>query len=158
MGQEDAGFRGIRQLQKEINRCLGGRYELTRPDRKERPLTLETRLNTVREEDDSSLRGRLPFVLFSTSSEDRYREVPLERAVDDAAVIFPVGQISLNPQDARRQRIEPGDRVIISRGRQRWIWPARITGRQPAGTLHVVLPPGQTMKPNPARVRLKKYR
>jgi predicted molibdopterin-dependent oxidoreductase YjgC len=158
MGREEAGFRGIRQIQKEINRCAGGRLDLTRPDRRVRPLSLEARLRGAGVRQGTGLGGRLPYVLYATAEEDRHREVPLRRIVDDAAVILPVEQISVNPEDARRQRIAPGDRVTVSRGRLRWIWPVRITGQQPPGTLHVHLPAGQMPELNPLRVRLERYR
>jgi predicted molibdopterin-dependent oxidoreductase YjgC len=158
MGREKAGFRGIRKLQKEINRCFGGRYDLTHSDRRERPVSFGTRLRAGGGEDGTGLRGRLPYVLYASQAEDSYREVLLSQALDDAAAVFPLRQVSLHPEDAREKGIEKGDRVIVARGRQQWIWPARITDRQPAGTLHVVLPSDELPGHNPVRVRVKKHR
>ena len=158
MGREKAEFRGVRQIQKEINRCAGGSLDLTHPDRRVRSLTLEAPLHIAGDGGGTGLGGRLPYVLYATADEDRYREVPLRRVVDDAAVIFTVQRISVNPEDARKQRIAPEDRVVVSRGRLRWIWPVRITDQQPPGTLHVYLPAGGMPELNPLRVQMERYR
>jgi formate dehydrogenase alpha subunit len=154
MGREGFAFRGVRQLQGEMNRCFRVRYDFTRPDRRERSLTFEARMRTAGAGNGSGLSGRLPLVLFASSDEHRYREVPISRNIDDAAILFPREQVCLHPQDAQRAGLQEGDRVIVSRGRRQWNWRAHITDRQPIGTLHVVLPAGQMPQPNPVRVRL----
>ncbi len=156
MDVDGFSFRGVRQLQREITRCLGGGDDFTRPNRRARSLNLGVRLRTADSGNGSGLRGRLPLVLFVSADEHRYREIPLSRQLDDAAVIFPTERVSIHPRDARREKLQDGDRVVVSRGRRQWIWPVTITSHQPAGTLHVVLPAGEMQGPNPMRVRLRK--
>jgi len=151
-------FRGVRQLQREMNRCLRGNDDFTRPDRRERSLPLGVRMRTTDSGNGSGMRGRLPLALFVSVDEHRYRELPLSRQLDDAAVIFPTERVSMHPRDARREGLQDGDRVIVSRGRRQWIWRVTITDHLPAGTLHVVLPSGGVQESNPVRVRLKKVR
>jgi predicted molibdopterin-dependent oxidoreductase YjgC len=157
MGRQEFDVRGIRQLQKEMSRCVPGGLDYTRPDRRPASLAVEASMRTNSSRNGSGLRGRLPFILFASADEHLYREIPLARHLDDAAVIFAPERVFIHPQDARRIGIREGDRVVVFRGRWQRIWPVRITAQQPAGTLHVVLPAEEMVQPNPVRVRLKKY-
>jgi formate dehydrogenase alpha subunit len=156
MGRKGFAFRGIRQLQREMSRCLSGHGDFSRPDRRSRPLEQPIDLKTGRCASVAARGNRLTFILSASIEEHTYREVRLADHIKDAAVIFARDRVSINPADAKKSRIHEGDRVIVSRGRWQSEWTAHITERQPMGTLQVTFSAGNIPRPNPGTVRIKR--
>jgi anaerobic selenocysteine-containing dehydrogenase len=76
--------------------------------------------------------------------------------VKGAGQLFTEGVIDISPEDARRARISEGDTVVVTSAHFERTWPVRIVAEQPQETLHVTLPQGDSVGPNPHPVRIRK--
>jgi anaerobic selenocysteine-containing dehydrogenase len=62
----------------------------------------------------------------------------------------------MNPADAKKKRLADGDEVTVTGDDLKLTWSVRLEKEQPAGTLFVVLPQGESLTANPLPVRLRK--
>jgi len=75
--------------------------------------------------------------------------------VEGAEKLFPAGVLEINPEDAEKTGISPGEEAVVTSKRFERIWPVKITTNQPKGTIHITLRQGETLEPNPCPVRMK---
>jgi anaerobic selenocysteine-containing dehydrogenase len=85
-----------------------------------------------------------------------HRAFALSYWVEGARALFPEHAAEIHPDDAARIGVAAGDSVVISHGRKEWVWPVRLVPEQARGSVHVTLPPGQVIRPNPMAVSVRK--
>jgi predicted molibdopterin-dependent oxidoreductase YjgC len=151
-------FSGASEIHAEISGLVKGFGDFDNPERKAVPMTCEGELTisptkTARTKKSDK---NFPFLLTTSVIEHTYRGFPLSLWVEGAKKIFADGMVDLNPQDAQKAGISPGDEIVVASEHFEKIWPVRIKIDQPEGALHVTLHPGEAIRPNPHPVRIRK--
>ena len=99
---------------------------------------------------------KYPFTLTTRMVEHTYRGMPLSMWVDGSRKIFSEGIIEINPDDARRAKLNNGDVITVRSDSIKRSWPVKIEPGQPAGTLFVILGQEEAILPNPQPVRIRR--
>jgi formate dehydrogenase alpha subunit len=99
---------------------------------------------------------KYPLLLTTSVVEHTYRGFPLSTWVEGLRAIFPDGRIEINPEDAQKFEISDGDQVLVTSDRFEKAWVAKLSSDQSPGTLHVTLPPAESIGPNPFLVKIRK--
>jgi len=151
-------FSGASEIHAEISGLVKGFGDFDNPERKAVPMTCEGELTisptkTARTKKSDK---NFPFLLTTSVIEHTYRGFPLSLWVEGAKKIFADGMVDLNPQDAQKAGISPGDEIVVASEHFEKIWPVRIKIDQPEGALHVTLHLGEAIRPNPHPVRIRK--
>ncbi|MBU8922830.1 MAG: molybdopterin-dependent oxidoreductase, partial [Bacteroidales bacterium] len=97
-----------------------------------------------------------PLILTALTTEHTYRGISLADTVDGASVLFREDLLEINIRDARKIRVRDGDEVIVSAPGINMDLTAKITGRQPVGTLRATLSRGKSIEFNPCPVKIRK--
>jgi predicted molibdopterin-dependent oxidoreductase YjgC len=158
MGKKGFDFSSAREIQHEISRVAKGVADFSAIHRKAGPLICEGRLEVpgtkpsrVKKPDK-----KFPLLLNTSVVEHSYRGFPLSTWVEGAGKLFAEGVVEISPEDAKKAKISPGDRLEVKSARFKRTWPARITSDQPQGTLHVTLRLREWVGPNPHPVRIRR--
>jgi predicted molibdopterin-dependent oxidoreductase YjgC len=157
MGVKGFEYRNVREIRKEISGLIGKFMDFIWSGRRANPLNITGKCHS-RETGFSGLEehGRTgSFSLTVSGDEHTYRGFPLSLWVEGAKVLFD-RTVNINPEDARKRKIENGDRVIVSSGGFREVFPVRISKEQPPGILHVTLGPGEFPRFNPGSATIRK--
>ena len=158
MGKEGFDFSTISEIHAEISGLVNGFGSLDNLERKVIPLTCEEELAIPQTEPlrIKKENKNFPFLLTTSVMEHTYRGFSFSHWVEGAGKLFAEGIVDINTEDAQKVGITSGDEVVVTSELFEKIWPARITSDQPEGTLHVTLHQGESIKPNPHPVRIKK--
>ena len=158
MGKSGFDFPAASDVHNEIAGMVGGFGEFDNPPRKAVPLTFEGRLISppLRKSAAKKITPRLPFMLSTSVVEHTYRGFPLTDRVEGARKLFSEGIVDINPKDAEKLKIAPGDEVIVTAAHFERAWPVKISAEQPRGTVHVTLRKGETIGSNPHPVRIRR--
>ena len=158
MGKKGFNFSSVREIHKEISSMVKGFENFDNPARKPMSLTCEAELVFPQAKSKRTKKEdrKFPFLLNTSVVEHTYRGFPLSAWVDGAAKLFVEGMVEINPEDAKKAKIAEGDQVMVTSVSFEKTWPARITSEQPQGTLHVTLSRGESVGPNPHRVKIRK--
>ncbi len=148
----------VNDVHKEIAKLVDGFKDLKKPERKARPLAGKAQLSLPTSKPVKAAKAdkKMPFIFSVTHTEHSHRGFPLSGLVAGACMLFSDETLDINPDDARKAKIQDGDTVeVISAGCKR-TWPARIVKEQAPGTLHVALCHNEAVNPNPQPVRIRK--
>jgi predicted molibdopterin-dependent oxidoreductase YjgC len=158
MGKKGFDFSSARQVYKEISSLVRRFGNFDKPSRKATPLTCEAELFIPKAKSRRMKKTdkRFPFLLNTSVIEHTYRGFPLSTWVQGARELFPEGILHVNSGDAKKTRISEGDKAVVTSADFERTWPVRIVSEQPEGTLHVTLHQGESVGPNPHRVRIRK--
>jgi len=158
MGKKGFDFSSARKVHKEISSLVRRFGNFDKPSRKATPLTCEVELFIPKAKSRRMKKTdkRFPFLLNTSMIEHTYRGFPLSTWVEGARVLFPEGVLHVNSADAKKTRISEGDEAVVTSADFERTWPVRIVSEQPKGTLHVTLHQGESVGPNPHRVRIRK--
>ncbi len=158
MGKSGFDFSGASEIHTEVSGLVKGFGAFDNPERKAVPMTCEGELTIsptgaarTKKSDEN-----FPFLLTTSVLEHTYRGFPLSWWVEGAKKIFADGMVEINPQDAQKVGISPGDEIVVTSEHFEKSWPVRIKTDQPEGALHVTLHPGEAIRPNPHPVRIRK--
>jgi formate dehydrogenase alpha subunit len=158
MGKMGFDFSNTSEIHEEISGLVKGFGEFDNPERRpvslicEGELTIPPTKTTKIKKSDKNF----PFLLTTSMIEHTYRGFPLSLWVEGARKIFVDGMLDINPEDAQKIGISPGDEIVVTSKYFEKIWPVRITSNQSERTLHVTLNQGEAIRPNPHPVRVKK--
>lgn len=158
MGKKGFDFSGARKVHKEISGLVKGFGSFDKPSRKATPLTCEAELfiPEIKSKRTKKTDRRFPFLLNTSVVEHTHRGFPLSTWVQGARELFPEGVLCVNSEDARKAKLSEGDQVVVTLADFEKSWPVRIVSEQPQATLHVALRQGDSIGPNPHRVRIRK--
>jgi len=158
MGKKGFDYKSVSSIFKEISELVDGFDSFKKPKRNARPLAFEAdmKVNDVKTTKTKPTGKSLPFVLSVSHSEHTYRGFPLSDWVDGSKSVFVEETLDINPEDARKAGIINGDKVEVSAIGVKKTWPARLLKEQARGTLHVNLPLGELIRPNPLPVKIRK--
>lgn len=62
----------------------------------------------------------------------------------------------MNPEDAKKARLEEGDKVVVTSEHFKKVWPVKLTPELSRGILQVNLLNNELIGPNPYPVRIRK--
>jgi anaerobic selenocysteine-containing dehydrogenase len=158
MGKRGFYFSSVSGIHEEISELVKGFGSFDNLERKVIPLTCEEEL-TIPQTEPLRIKKEnknFPFLLTTSVMEHTYRGFSLSTWVEGAGKLFAEGIVDINTEDAKKAGITPGDEVMVTSELFEKIWPARITRDQPEGTLHVTLHQGESIRPNPHPVRIRK--
>jgi len=159
MGTRGFDFPDVKKVHEEISHQVKGFGDFDGAKRKPSPLICEGKLNIPKIKSVGRKKKkdkRFPLLLNTSLVEHTYRGFPLATWVEGARKIFTEGLVDINPEDARKAGICKGDEAVVTSAHFERIWPARILNEQPQGTLHVTLRQGESIGPNPHRVKIRK--
>ena len=159
MGTRGFDFPDVKKVHEEISHQVKGFGDFDGAKRKPSPLICEGKLNIPKIKSVGRKKKkdkRFPLLLNTSLVEHTYRGFPLATWVEGARKIFTEGLVDINPEDARKVGICKGDKAVVTSAHFERIWPARILNEQPQGTLHVTLRQGESIGPNPHRVKIRK--
>jgi formate dehydrogenase alpha subunit len=158
MGKKGFNFSDVRELHDEISHLVKGFEDFDGTGREASSLICEGKFDIpkIRSLSTKKKDKRFPFLLTTSVVEHTYRGFPLSIWVEGARKVFTEGMVDINTEDARKAELSPGDEVVVTSAHFEKIWPAKISGDQPQGTLHVTLRPGESVGPNPHPVRIRK--
>jgi predicted molibdopterin-dependent oxidoreductase YjgC len=158
MGKKGFDFSSARKVHKEISGLMKGFGNFDKPSRKATPLVCEAELVIPRAKSKRMKKAdkRFPLLLNTSVVEHTHRGFALSTWVEGAGKLFPEGVLCVNSEDAKKARISEGDEVVVASANFEATWPVRIVSEQPQGTLHVTLRQGESIGPNPHRVRIRK--
>jgi len=159
MGTRGFDFPDVKKVHEEISHQVKGFGDFDGAKRKPSPLICEGKLNIPKIKSVGRKKKkdkRFPLLLNTSLIEHTYRGFPLATWVEGARKIFTEGLVDINPEDARKAGLCEGDEVVVTSAHFERIWPARILNEQPQGTLHVTLRQGESIGPNPHRVKIRK--
>jgi len=157
MGKKGFDFESASEVFAEISRLVKGFKGFEAPLRKASSLTCEGELYIPKARSAAVKRSNKGFPLLLTVSpvEHTYRGNPLTAWVDGAEKLFPAGILEVNPEDAEKTGISPGEEVVVTSECFERIWPVKINADQPKGTVHITLCQGESLEPNPCPIRMK---
>ncbi len=160
MGAKGFAFSGASKIHKEISSLIRGFGDFDGTKRKPISLICEGELNIPKIKPSATKKTSrgFPFLLTTSVVEHTYRGFPLSTWVEGAKKLFGEGIVGINPEDAGKAGLSPGDEVVVTSANFEKIWPAKISDDQPQGTLHVTLRQGESIGPNPHPVRIRKKR
>jgi formate dehydrogenase alpha subunit len=158
MGKKGFDFSSALEIHQEISSLVKGFEDFDVKEREAGPLMCAGKLivpltssSRSKKEDE-----KFPFLLTTSVVEHVYRGFPLSTWVEGAGVLLTEGIVEINLEDAEKAEICEGDEIVVISESFEKIWPIRITSDQPVGTLHVTLHQGESIRPNPHPVRIKK--
>jgi formate dehydrogenase alpha subunit len=158
MGEKGFDFSTSAEIHEEISSLVKGFENFDNTERKAGSLICEGELNVSPSKSSRTTKQdkKFPFLLTTSVVEHAYRGFPLSTWVEGAGVLFTEGMVEINPADAKETGICEGDEIVVNSESIEKIWPVRITSDQPIGTLHVTLHQGESIRPNPHPVRIRK--
>ncbi len=158
MGKEGFDFSSPQEIHKEISSIVKGFGDFDNVERKAGPLTCEGKLTIpqTKPKGTKKVNKGFPFILNTSLSGHSYRGFSLTTWVEGTRKLFNDGLIELNPEDANKNRISQGDKVVVTSAQFEKVWIAKISNDQLQGTLHVTLRQGEVVGPNPHPVRIRK--
>ena len=137
---------------------VSGFRDFEHPSREARPFALDrelqlpgSRISPVNLSD-----RKHPFLLITAPQEHAYRGFPLSAHVEGARVIFTEEVLHMNPEDAKKARLEEGDKVVVTSEHFKKVWPVKLTPELSRGILQVNLLNNELIGPNPYPVRIRK--
>jgi len=158
MGAKGFEFVDVSEVHEEIAGLAPGFADFENPSRAARPLVCDSAL-AVPEPGPRRAKKKsraYPLLLATSATEHVYRGFPLTAWVAGMARLVPEGAVALSPADADAEGIKSGDPVVVSSADFERVWAAVIVEQQQAGTLHVILPLGEDLGPNPYHVSVRK--
>jgi formate dehydrogenase alpha subunit len=158
MGIKGFNFKSPREIHQEISSLVEQFGDFDNPKREPAALKCQGEF-IITETKFTGMKSptkKFPFLLSTSVTEHTHRGIPLSRWVEGAKKIFSEGALDISPQDARKARIEEGDEVVVTSTQFKKIWPARIASELAPGMLHITLPLGKSIGPNPHPVRIRK--
>jgi len=158
MGIKGFDFSCAEDIHNEISFLVKGFGNFDNIERKAGFLICEGELNIPQTKSSGTKKTdkKFPFLLNTSTAEHTYRGFPLSTWVEGLRKLFVEEMIDINPEDAKKARISQGDKVTVTSAYFEKIWFARILSDQPQGTLHATLRQGESIKPNPHPVRIRK--
>jgi len=158
MGLKGFEFKNAADIHAEIAKIIPEFSSFKKPGRKARPLDCEGKfhLNKLQKTAQRVSSSNGSFLLTTSVLEHSHRSIPLTAWVKGTRRIFPEGYLEISAQDAKRARIEDGDKVLLSFPKQKSDWPAKISPDIPRGFLHLTIPQSNFSGPNPRKVRMRK--
>jgi formate dehydrogenase alpha subunit len=158
MGKKGFDFSDVHEIHEEISHLVKGFGDFNGTQRKACSLICEGKYDIPKTRSLSSKKKdkRFPFLLTTSVIEHTYRGFLLSTWVEGARKIFAQGIVNINIEDARKAGLSEGDEVVVTSAHFEKVWPAKISGDQPQGTLHVTLRQGESIGPNPHPVRIRK--
>jgi formate dehydrogenase alpha subunit len=158
MGMEGFDFSSASEIHEEIAGLVKGFGDFDNISRVATPLICDGELliSQIKPSEIRKTDKKFPFILHTSLIEHTYRGFPLSTWVEGLKAIFPEGKIEINPEDAQKFEISDGDQVLITSDRFEKAWVAKLSSDQSPGTLHVTLPPAESMGPNPFLVKIRK--
>jgi formate dehydrogenase alpha subunit len=158
MGIKGFDFSSASEIHEEIAGLVKGFGDFNNISRVATPLICEGELliYQIKPPEMKKTDKKFPFVLHTSLIEHTYRGFPLSTWVEGLRAIFPEGRIEINPEDAQKFEISDGDQVLVTSDSFEKAWVAKLSSDQSPGTLHVTLPPAESLGPNPFSVKIRK--
>jgi formate dehydrogenase alpha subunit len=158
MGIKGFDFRSSKEIHHEISKLVRQFGDFDHPKREAAALkcTGEFIIPKTKFSVMKSSTKKFPFLLSTSVTEHTHRGMPLSHWVEGAKKVFSEGTLEISPQDAGKAGIEEGNKVEVTSTQFKKIWPAKIASDLAPGMLHVTLPLGESMNPNPHPVRIRK--
>jgi formate dehydrogenase alpha subunit len=158
MGIKGFDFSSASEIHEEIANLVKGFGDFDNPERIPGSLICEGEftISQIKHSSPKKKDTKFPFLLNTSVIEHTYRGFPLSTWVEGLKVIFPEGRIEINPEDAQKFEISDGDQVLVTSDRFEKAWVAKVSSDQSPGTLHVTLPPAESLGPNPFLVKIRK--
>ncbi|UCE24532.1 MAG: molybdopterin-dependent oxidoreductase [Candidatus Zixiibacteriota bacterium] len=158
VGVDGFDYKSAADIHKEIASVVDGFGNFNKPKRDARPLDLKVEMRTgkIKRVAPAKADKQRPFILSTSVTEHTHRGFPLSRWVDGTRELFSEERVDINPDDAKKARVNDGDEVIISSTEVKKTWPVRIKAEQAPGVLHVTLHEADVVNPNPHPVKMRK--
>jgi formate dehydrogenase alpha subunit len=158
MGKKGFDFNSASEVFAEISCLVKDFKDFEAPSRIARSLTCDGKFNLPQAKSVSEKKSdkSFPLLLVTSAMEHTYRGYPLTDWVEGAEKLFPAGILEVNPEDAEKTGISPGDEAVVTSRHFERVWPVKITMNQPKGTVRVTLCRGVSLEPNPCPVRMKR--
>jgi formate dehydrogenase alpha subunit len=158
MGKKGFDFSDARKIHREISSVVKGFGDFNGTKRKAASLKCEGEfvIPPIRSKGTKKTDKKFPLLLYTSVAENTHRGLPLSTWVEGARKIFPQGTMEINPEDARKAKISEGDQVVVTSAYFKRTWTTKISNQQLQGTMHVTLPQGESVGPNPHPVRIRR--
>jgi formate dehydrogenase alpha subunit len=157
LGASGFDFTDVSEIHDEISAFVPGFADFDSPTRAVRQLSCDDVLPwSQKKTKEAKKKGAFPLTLRTSAAEHVYRGFPLSHWVGGMAKLVPEGVVGINPEDANHSKIESGDKVIITSASFERTWPAAVVSELEPGSLHLALPAGDSLGPNPHRVSMRK--
>jgi formate dehydrogenase alpha subunit len=157
MGKKGFDFSNASEVFAEISSLVKDFKDFEAPPRTARSLICEGELNILKAKSAAMKRSNkdFPLLLTALAVEHTYRGYPLTNWVGGAEKLFPAGILEVNPEDAKKSGLSPGEEAVVTSKHFERIWPVKINADQPKGTVRITLRQGESLEPNPCLVRMK---
>jgi formate dehydrogenase alpha subunit len=157
MGFEGFSYKSSAEIHREISALVPEFGNFKNPKRQAKPLKFEADFNSFEPKTKAKKPNKqYPFLLCTSNIEHSYRGIPLTVWVKGAKKIFPERTLEISPEDAKKLRIEEGEKITVTSNWFEKVWPVRIAPELNGGILHITLPQAEIMGYNPHPVKIRK--
>jgi hypothetical protein len=135
LGNKGFGYKKIQDVLKEMKKAIPAftKKNLANVKKEE---TKEPKFVPVKSGDSEAKEGKkFPFVLCWDYNLDTYRNLVLSREIKGFGMVRNAQWIKINPLDAKKQKIEEGESVVVESAGGKWTGEANITKEVPEGVV-----------------------